>query len=425
MKLDCCKECEKPAPDENRGYIKEFRNRNLALLSICQTFLLASSMTLITFSVLIGQMIAPDLRLASLPVAMTVFGAAVCAIPASAFMGRFGRKRGFQLGAILALISGCIAVYAIYHSYFYLFCLATLIHGIYQSFANFYRFTAMEIGPASQEKQAVSYVLGGGLLAAIFAPYLAAYFNLKFEPITFIGAYVFVMILAVIVQIPIYLLKFPIDGLRAKVKSLSDQKTKISYIDILKRPIFLIACLNATGSYVLMAYVMTSAPLAVMACGFDTSDAASVIQWHIFAMFAPAFISGSLIARFGTFKVIYAGMLLFAVAATIGIYDVLMINFYLNLVIVGFAWNFMFVAGTVMLADSYSPSEKSKVQGFNDFILYGFTAAASLTSGLAFNMVGWEMLNYVVYFILLVLFFCTSWYLLSEKRKKQRYKSIE
>ncbi|TIM50246.1 MAG: MFS transporter, partial [Mesorhizobium sp.] len=72
-------------------------------------------------------------------------------------------------------------------------------------------------------------------------------------------------------------------------------------------------------------------------------------------------------------------------------------QFWTALILLGLGWNFGFIGATAMVADSYRPSEKAKVQGFHDFVLFGSVAFASLMSGAVYNAWGWEMLNWIIF----------------------------
>ena len=50
-----------------------------------------------------------------------------------------------------------------------------------------------------------------------------------------------------------------------------------------------------------------------------------------------------------------------------------------------------------MVAETYRPSEKGKVQGFHDFVLFSSVAFASLMSGAVYNAWGWDMLAWIVF----------------------------
>lgn len=392
-------------------------SRNITLLIISQAIALTSTITMVTYSALVGKMLTDSTSMATIPAAMGLVAAALTAYPASMFMKTYGRKKGFQVGALFALLSGMLTYYGIYSENFILFSFGVMIHGIFQSFAAFYRFTAMEVTPPHRHKQSVSYVLAGGLISAFVAPSAAQFFEATFYlPIPYAGTYILVIILSFLTQFVLLFLKFP-DHKAAQEDPKGEVSVKPSLGQILKRPVFLCASLNAAGAYLMMSYVMTSSPIQIVEyCGFQIGEAASVIQWHVVSMFLPAFFCGSLIVRFGSIKVLFAGMLCFLMSAIFAIQGVELINFYGSLMLLGLGWNFMFVAGTTLLERAYSPSEKAHVQGINDFVVYGLTAISTLTSGYMLETIGWVNMNKVIFVVLGLLLIVTFWYVLSDRK---------
>ncbi|RUT95133.1 MFS transporter, partial [Mesorhizobium sp. USDA-HM6] len=79
--------------------------------------------------------------------------------------------------------------------------------------------------------------------------------------------------------------------------------------------------------------------------------------------------------------------------------------FWTALILLGLGWNFSFIGATAIVAASYRPSEKGKVQGFHDFVLFGSVAFASLMSGAIYNAWGWTMLNWIVFPVVVLCFF--------------------
>lgn len=391
--------------------------RNISLLFISQAIALTSTITMVTYSALVGKMLTGSTTLATIPAAAGLIAAALTAYPASMFMKKYGRQRGFQLGAVFALISGALTYYGIFNANFTLFTSGVMSHGVFQAFAAFYRFSAMEVTPPHRHKQSVSYVLAGGLIAAFAAPSAAQFFEANFYlPIPYAGTYILVIALSFLTQFMLLFLKFP-DQTPLKKQQDKEEGATPSLIQVLKRPAFLCASLNAAGAYLIMSYVMTSSPVQIVEyCGFLISDAAGVIQWHVVAMFLPAFFSGSLIARFGSVKMIFTGMLCLAASALFAVQGVELINFYGSLVLLGLGWNFMFTSGTTLLEHAYSPSEKSHVQGINDFLVYGLAAIATLSSGYMLETIGWENMNKLIFAVLALLAIVTYRYILSERK---------
>ncbi|MCC3860987.1 MFS transporter [Pseudemcibacter aquimaris] len=383
--------------------------RNIFLLSMAQFVLLASVVTVITYSSLVGMMLTNDTALATIPSATAFLATASFAFPASMFMKRFGRKAGFAFGAVCGGLAGLFAVMSIYMESFALLCFATFVHGIYQAFANFYRFTAMEVSPISFHKQAVSYVILGGVLAGLSAPTLAGFFESNyFEPIQYAGTYCLIIALSIVAQFLIYNIKLP------PRKKVADDHVPVSnpkLMDVLKRPAFICASLSATAAYGSMSFIMTATPLEVVeVCGYLVSDAAGVIQWHSMSMFAPAVITGTLIARYGSVKIILLGMIGMLVSTLAAKQGLELYNFYAALILIGMGWNFMFTAGTTLLEHAYNEEEKAYVQGLNDLVVFGLAGLATLSSGFMLDRVGWNVMNNIVIGILFTLLFVIIWF---------------
>ena len=188
---------------------------------------------------------------------------------------------------------------------------------------------------------------------------------------------------------------------------------------IMAQPRFMVSVLCATGSYALMAYVMTGAPLAMALCGFTPDDSTWGIQWHVMAMFGPSFFTGNLITRFGKEKIVAAGMALLIACALVGLAGITLANFYIALILLGVGWNFGFIGATAMLTDCYEPAEKSKAQGANDFILFGFVAFGSFMSGTTLNLfgeAGWDAINIVVFPVTIICLGSLAWLALRSRR---------
>src|SRR3989304_9760077 len=145
-----------------------------------------------------------------------------------------------------------------------------------------------------------------------------------------------------------------------------------------------------------VSLMMTATPLSMIGCGLKFNDAAFVVQWHILGMWVPSFFSGALIGRYGGARIMLIGAVLMigCVMAALAGFEVW--NFWLANVLVGIGWTFLFVSATVMLTETYAPDERAKVQGFNDFGVFGTVAFTTFTSGWLQNVYGWATVNYSV-----------------------------
>ena len=110
-------------------------------------------------------------------------------------------------------------------------------------------------------------------------------------------------------------------------------------------------------------------------------------------MFLPSFFTGHLITKFGAERIIGFGLFLLVISAFAGLSDVELPHFFAALILLGLGWNFGFIGATTMLANSYSPLERTKVQGLNDFFVFGSVTAASFGSGWLMNCSSTSVIN--------------------------------
>jgi predicted MFS family arabinose efflux permease len=167
--------------------------------------------------------------------------------------------------------------------------------------------------------------------------------------------------------------------------------------EIARQPQFLAAAFCGAIAYPMMNLIMTSAPLAMKMCGLSVSDSNFGIQWHIVAMYGPSFFTGSLITRFGAPRIVALGLTLEAVGAMIGLSGITALHFWATLIVLGVRWNFGFVGASALVLETHRPQERTKVQAFNDFLVFGMMAVGSFSSGQLLANYGWSMVNMVVF----------------------------
>ena len=361
--------------------------RNITLLFLCQTSFWTMSIIGITLASLVGLQLAPKASLATLPIALLTVGNIATTLPLSIIMQRYGRKLGFSLGAIASIIGGLIACYGMIIQSFWLFCFANVLLGIAQGSAMYYRLAATDgVEPANHGK-AIAWVMSGGIVAAIIAPSISLWAKDLLFPTLFAGAYAVATVISVFI---LFLsLNLHITAQTSKTKSKGGRKTR----DIIRQPIFITAMLNTACGHGVMIFIMVSTPLAIKACGFDVSDAAHVIQWHVLGMFVPSFFSGKLIDRFGAENIALIGTGILFVASGIAISGITLPHFYSSLLLLGVGWNFMYSAGSTLLTKSHTPEERGKTQGTAEFITSIVAAIAAFGSGVVLTIYGWNIIN--------------------------------
>ena len=338
-------------------------------------------------------LLGEDKSLATLPISFFVVGGALGAIPAAMLMNRIGRRAGFIVGAAFGILGGLVSGLAVLAASFPVLVAGFAVIGIANAFVNQYRFAAADTGSAALRSKAISWVLAGGVAAGVIGPQAVIFTRHLFDPVPFVGGFFAISGLSVLGM----LLLLPLSGAARAVPPKAGRSGGRPLIAIVRQPRFIVALVCAIGSYALMSLVMTAAPLAMVACGLGEENAALGIQWHVLAMFAPSFFTGALIVRFGKETIVAVGLVLLAACAVVALLGIDLLHFWAALILVGLGWNFGFIGATAMLTETYLPEERSKVQGFNDFLLFSFVAVASFSSGKIFSSLGWEAINIVVF----------------------------
>ena len=361
--------------------------RAVWLLSLGNAWLFISNSLLVTVSALIGFELAPDKRLATLPLALQFFTIMCGSVPASLLMGRFGRKAGFLLAGVIGLCGAALALGAIFGERFALYCAATVCFGLFSAFGNYYRFTAAEVVGPDARARAISLVMAGGVIAAFVGPNLASWSGQMFEDRIYAGAFVILIgvYLASMATVAFADLPPPVPkGTGGGGRPLRD---------VALQPLFLVAVACQTLGYGTMNLVMTSTPLEMAAHAYGLAATAFVIQWHVVAMFAPSFATGHLIGRFGIVPVLGAGVALALVAVGVNLAGDTLAHFTASLALLGVGWNFLFVGGTTLLTGTYRPEERSRAQACNDLVVFATVTVTALSAGTLHFTLGWRAVN--------------------------------
>ncbi len=376
--------------------------RNALVLAVAQAFYGSAITAIAVTSGLVGSQLAPSAAWATLPMSMTIVGTAVTTFPISLMMRRTGRRLGFVLCALAGFIGALLGTYAIFVRSFELFLAGCFLLGIYQASASYYRFAAADTASPVFRPKAISWVMTGGIVAALIGTVMVMATADLFAPITFAGTWAVMAGLSLVAAVILLAVDIPNTDDREK-------PTGRPLGVIARQPRYIVAALTGMLAYGIMMLVMTATPVAMLGCGFTVKDSSWVIQWHALAMFVPSFFTGSLIARFGAERISALGMLLLVAAAVAGLLGIAFENFAVGLVLIGLGWNFGFIGGTTMLTETYEADEKNKAQGLNDFLVFATTALTSLSAGKLLAWFGWEGVNYAVFPMVVLALVMIGW----------------
>ncbi len=366
--------------------------RNIFVLTAAQALGAASPPIIISLGGLVGQQLSSDPALVTLPVSLFNLGLALGTLPAAFVMRPFGRRNGYLLGAGFGMTAGLVAAFGIFSGSFVIFCFGTFIAGFYAAYVQSYRFAATDAATGPLRARAISWVMVGGLIAAIIGPQLVIWTRDALPNTPYAGSFLSQAALALMAIPVLMLLRSP-----KAAKSANTGSNGRPLKEILLSPRYMLAVASGVVSYGLMTFVMTAAPIAMVGHGHSVNHAALGIQWHVLAMFGPSFFTGMLITRFGKERITAVGLLIIALSAIVALSGLDLTHFWISLILLGVGWNFGFIGATAMVAECHTPEERGKAQGANDFLVFGTVACASFFAGSLLHSSGWETINWLIF----------------------------
>jgi len=366
--------------------------RNIGLLAVAQAVVGSNQAVLGVVASLTALTMVEDKSFSTLPVTFMTVGTALATGPSAYLLYRLGRRSGFMLGAGLAVPGLLLAAIAAWTGSFWLLCITLALVGGTSAFANQYRFAAADSVPVDFKSRAISWVMAGGVVSGFVGPNMYVLTKDLIPGGSFVATYVTMAGMALIAVAILARTQ-----LAPVVRPAPGGNSGRTFKQLLSSFEVIVPMVGGAASFGLMVMVMVAAPIAmVTVCGHSTTDAAYAIQWHIVSMFAPSFITGSVIHRIGAHLTAAIGLLLIIGAAAVNLSGTEVHHFVISLILLGVGWNFGFIASTALLSTAYRPDEAAKVQGLNEQVVFGVMALASILSGVLLNAIGWQSVNVLV-----------------------------
>ena len=385
--------------------------RNLFLLACCQAIGQAGNSMMLAATGLAVLTFYPIRELATLPVTLQHLGLMLWVFPASLLMQRLGRKFGFRVGSVFGMAGASVLGFALYSGSFLAMCLGGMMLGYAVACLQMYRFAAAELVPASHRARAISWVTAGGVVSGVLGPSLVRWSHDQWAPL-YLGTYASLAFLHLAVFAIMSFINFAppketgdTAAAAAAEAALPPRPLRV----IASQPRFIAAALAAMTSFGTMSFLMSASPLAIVACGLPHTEAHWVISLHIMGMFVPSFFTGNLITRFGTTKVMVAGIILLLFGIAAGLMGMTEWHFRAALTLNGVGWNFLFIGATTLVTTCYRPNERGKAQALNDFLVFGTTATASFMAGVMQERLGWHPLNLFALVLVAVAIAAVMW----------------
>ena len=362
-------------------------------LAIAQALSGANTTVVYATAAIIGHLLAPRPGMATLPISVFVIGMALSTLPVGAVARKHGRHAAFFLGNGCGVVSGLLASLALVQASFVLFCIAMLFGGAYAAVVLTFRFAAAECVPAADKPRALSLVLAGGVFAGVLGPQLVTATMNQWPPHAYAATYLCAAAVSVLSALVLRGVRFAVSPAVPAAAGAAPSALPITsrpIREVVRQPRFVVAMLCGVVSYMLMNFMMTSAPLAMELCGLPREYSNYGIELHVVAMYLPSFFTGRLIARFGETPIVLAGLALTAAAALVGMSGQTVAHFWWALALLGVGWNFGFLGASAMVLQCHTPQEGPRVQSINDFVVFGTMVIGSFASGSLLSAYGWS-----------------------------------
>ena len=371
--------------------------RNVSLLSVCQALAQTQMVLIFSVSTFIGAALAPvvdvfgaPISLATLPISLQFLFMMFATVPAAHLMKRIGRANGFIVFILIGTAGAALAMFALFEQDFFLFCVGSALFGIAAGSNQQFRFAAVDTADDAFKAKAVSFVLAGGVFAGIAGPTISSWAFDVLAPVIYAGVFAVIIAMQAIMVVLLLLTDIPPTSVAERTGHIRP------YREIAVQPTFIVAVLSSMVGYGVMNFVMLSTPLFMglhPTHPFGFPDVTNVIMWHVLGMFVPSFFTGWLIKRYGDLNIIIVGALVSGLSIAVNLSGDSIMHLRIAMAVVGIGWNFMFTGGTTLLLQSYTPAEKAKTQGINDFFVFGTVAVCSLAAGATYQAVGWAAVN--------------------------------
>ena len=344
----------------------------------------------VTAGTLAAAEIAGSAAPGGLPTATSTLGTAAAASLLSLLMLRVGRRPGLLLGILVGTAGGAVALSGVLAVSMPLLLAGSALAGFANGAGQLGRYVAADLVPTDRRARTIGTVVWGSTIGAVAGPNLvapagAAAESFGLPPLA--GTYLVTLGFIGLAWIIVFVFLRPEPYRLADPSALAphpEGTVPSSVATLMRRPSVVVALVTLAAGQVVMVLIMTMTPLHLTDHGHGLETVGLVLSAHTFGMFALSPISGRLTDRFGSPRIIAAGLVTLAVAALIAAGAPPDGGPWLTLALflLGYGWNLGFVAGSSMLTGGLSLGERTRVQGVADGMIWTSAALASLSSGL-------------------------------------------
>lgn len=409
----------------NETDIKKSSRRIIGTLFADQSLISAGNAAAGAVTTIVAAELSGGATWAGLPGAVMQLAAAIAAYIYGHLWGRIGRRNGIALGLSLGVVGLLGMFVAVQWGSFAILLLGNAGLGFTRSAIQMARFTAADISPPDQRGRAISYVVLGGTVGAIFGPLLSEPANnlgLQLGFAEWSGPFaVGAVLVSIAVAVTLWGLRPEPSLIAREVDALypeeeATQRSARSLSEILKMRVVWVAISAAAISQTVMVMVMRLTSLHMKDLSHGLGAISAVVSAHMIGMFAFSAFTGQLADRWGRVPVILIGigilMTSFIFAPMFPTTLMLAISLYL----LGLGWNMCYVAGSALLSDQLNSGERARTQGINDLIIGLSSALGSIMAGFIFAAWGFGALNFIAAGLTMIPLVLLGWWKLVESR---------
>jgi MFS family permease len=398
------------------------RQRLLAVLFVAQSLFSAGQIAVFTLTAIVATRLSGTESTAGLPSSIVTFAQAFAALPLAILMGRYGRRHGLTLSYIAGTLGGIAGVLAIVQSDFNLLLLSAALMGMGRAGSDMGRFAVAEIFAPQERGRMMGRLVFASTIGAVGGPLLvgpASRLMSSFGLPEDAGVWVGMAVFSALATLIIFVLLRPDPMQISRSMAVAEDAENDGKIKAPARPLrqlFMLpavqlAILAMLVSQTVMVVLMVMTPLHMDHHQHSRDSISMVIAAHTLGMFGLSALTGYLIDRFGRIPMLVLGGLTLIASALLAPVSTNEYVLALALFLLGLGWNFGYVAGSSLLADALQGSERARVQGINDSLVFFVAGFGSLSSGPLFATGGFfavSMGGLVLTLLMLVLIFWLS-----------------
>ncbi|KAI9015963.1 major facilitator superfamily domain-containing protein [Hyaloraphidium curvatum] len=330
---------------------------------------------------------------ATIPNGLIFVGALISTMPISILGERAGLKVSYLVGTCFGLTGAGLCLVAVYLYSYPVLCVALLFQGTQAATTSLLRFGVGAVSPKRFMSKAVSFVVAGAAIASPIGPQLAIHTKNLIPAYPFMGMYIVIFGIILLMSATCACLRFPPAGQKPKAGSeaAGPQQGRLAIVgDFLRSKKFLIATIAGMTAYAVMVLMMAPAPLAILGAGYSFADQANVMMAHVLGMFVPSLFTGFLIDRLGSITMNIIGMITLTAAVGVLFAGNLMPVWYVGECLIGIGWNFSFISASSIILKGAKPGRQLQtIQGVNDTFIQLLMAVIFIVAAPLYKAVSW------------------------------------